>query len=90
MSKDRQRYLEEAILNIERQLAQFKYDSLNKNANVAIVDNLGKQRLHFQQELVKLKQQPTQQSNGVFGILDILDEEETFRFTGKKDDPKPE
>lgn len=78
MSKDRERYLEEAILNIDRQLTQLKFDKRNQNSTIA--DNLGKQRLHFQQELVKLRMKQKEQPGGLFGMMGILDDDDVIRL----------
>ena len=80
MSKDRIQYLENAIRNTNKQLETL---SLNRRIDPAMFSTLSKQRLHFQQELAKLQAsntKPKSNNPGLFGIMNILDDEEVIRI----------
>jgi hypothetical protein len=82
---DRLKYLDEAILNVERQINAAK---MNRGIDPKILENLNRQRLHFLQERATILESKNKKPNpGLFGILDILDEEEVIRLPTKSDQP---
>jgi len=84
MDKDRVRYLEEAIRGTEKQLELLK---MNHRIDSRLLDSLNRQRLHFHQELAKIKasEQINKTGTGIFGFLDALDEEEIIRIPDNTD-----
>jgi dolichyl-phosphate-mannose--protein O-mannosyl transferase len=88
MDQDRIRYLEEAIRSTEKQLEMLK---MNRRIDPRLLDSLNRQRLHFHQELAKLKatEQISKSGLGIFGFLDALDEEEVIRIQDNTDQSKP-
>lgn len=82
---DRLKYLDEAIVNIERQIESAR---LNRSIDPKILESLNRQRLHFLQERATILESKNKKPNpGLFGILDILDEEEIIRIPAKSDHP---
>ena len=80
MSKDRIQYLENAIRNTDKQIEMLK---LNRRIDPNLLETLNKQRLHFQQELARLsitESKPKQRNPGLFGLMDILDDEEIIKI----------
>lgn len=80
MSKDRIQYLENAIRNTDKQIEMLK---LNRRIDPNLLETLNKQRLHFQQELARLsitESKPKQRNSGLFGLMDILDDEEIIKI----------
>lgn len=78
---DRSKYLDEAIINIERQIESVR---LNRSIDPKILEGLNRQRLHFLQERATIKENKSKkQDTGLFGILDIFDDEEIINLPKK-------
>jgi chorismate mutase len=88
MDKDRARYLEEAIRGVDKQIEMLK---MNRQIDPRLLESLNRQRLHFQQELAKIKasEQINQKGPSIFGLLDALDDEEVIRIPDHPDQFKP-
>jgi hypothetical protein len=86
MGEDRIQYLENAIRVADRQIETLK---LNRRIDPNLLDILSRQRLHFQQELAKLRSVEirTKQSGfNIFGMMDILDDEEIIKIPTESND----
>lgn len=79
MDKDRARYLEGAIQSADKQIEMLK---LNRKIDPRLLESLNRQRLHFYQELAKIKasEQINKKGPGIYGLLDALDDEEIIRI----------
>jgi len=87
MGEDRIQYLENAIRIADQQINTLK---LNRRVDPNLLETLSRQRLHFQQELAKLRSVEIKTKNAglnIFGMMDILDEEEVIRLPTEPNDP---
>jgi hypothetical protein len=84
MIMDKIAYLQEAISVIDRQIALYQ---LNPKTNRSVIKTLEEQKLHFQEELYKLKSiEQKKNINSLLGIMELDDEEEInkiFQDTNK-------
>lgn len=84
MIMDKIAYLQEAISVIDRQIALYQ---LNPKTNRSVIKTLEEQKLHFQEELYKLKSAEQKKNiNSLLGIMELDDEEEInkiFQDTNK-------
>jgi hypothetical protein len=79
MNKDCIQNLENAIQHTNEQIKMLK---LNRRANPNLLETLNKQKLQFQQELAKIRisEDNIKQQNKLFGLMDILDDEEVIKI----------
>lgn len=84
-TKDRILYLENAIRNTDKQIESLK---LNRRIDPKLLETLNIQRLHFQQELARISitqnNKSKKQNSRLFGIMDILDEEEIIKLPANR------
>jgi hypothetical protein len=86
MGEDRIQYLENAIRIADQQINTLK---LNRRVDPNLLDTLSRQRLHFQQELAKLRSveiKTKQAGFNIFGMMDILDDEEIIKLPTESND----